>query len=346
MKDSIRQYNYLFYGFAFFFAYEILFGAVRLGLGFSTKLLLLGAIYFIVDAIWLVGMALIWEKLSSHRAHREKFTSTLWIFFGLNIPLSLICSFIEVTMEKAFILNTRFDAHFYDNMVLYFPYLLSVVISSFMLNVLMIGKEWFKDFKERIAENEKLSKQHAIAQFEVLQNRVNPQFLFASLNTLHDLLPRDIQRSHSFVQHLSRVYRYILENRESELVDLGTELEFLKSYAFLLAVRFDNAVTMDVDILPQSYEKRFLPLSSQIIIDNFLATNDHVLQGKPVSIEIKSDEQYLTLIDKTPHGGPSARILPGLASIVRRYQFLSALPVITNQHDQYFEVRIPLIQAV
>jgi LytS/YehU family sensor histidine kinase len=82
----------------------------------------------------------------------------------------------------------------------------------------------------------KVQKENLQSQFEVLKQQVNPHFLFNSLNVLTSLIKIDPDLAESFTERLSKVYRYVLENKEKDLVSLSTELEFLNAYLFLLEI--------------------------------------------------------------------------------------------------------------
>ena len=67
------------------------------------------------------------------------------------------------------------------------------------------------------------------------KNQMSPHFLFNSLNTLTSIIPEDPEAAVSFTEKLSEVYRYILQNKERELVTLSEEVDFVKSYLFPVA---------------------------------------------------------------------------------------------------------------
>ena len=99
-----------------------------------------------------------------------------------------------------------------------------------------------------LAELERFKKENAEFRFESLRAQVNPHFLFNSLNTFSSLIYQSKEKAESFVSELSDVYRYILENRDRELITLEKELEMLKSYIYLIQLRFEQNLTVTIDI--------------------------------------------------------------------------------------------------
>lgn len=65
-------------------------------------------------------------------------------------------------------------------------------------------------------ENERLKKENLQARLARLQEQVNPHFLFNSLGTLRSMVNEEAPRE--FIQRLAEVYRYLLDNRQADLV--------------------------------------------------------------------------------------------------------------------------------
>jgi LytS/YehU family sensor histidine kinase len=62
-----------------------------------------------------------------------------------------------------------------------------------------------------------------------LKTQVNPHFLFNNLNTLCSIIPEDPKKAVTFVEQLSKVYRYILEVRDEKTIPLQEEIQILKA---------------------------------------------------------------------------------------------------------------------
>jgi len=105
----------------------------------------------------------------------------------------------------------------------------------------------------------RLQKENLQSQFEVLRQQVNPHFLFNSLNVLTSLIKLEPDLAEQFTEHLSKVYRYVLENKDNDLVSLQTELDFLDAYIFLLNIRFMDKIVVKVEIGEQKRECQILP---------------------------------------------------------------------------------------
>ena len=81
-----------------------------------------------------------------------------------------------------------------------------------------------------LAEVERFKKENTEFRFEMLRNQVNPHFLFNSLNTLSSIMHHDLNTAANYIRRLSEVYRYVLENRQKDLVTLKTEIQFINAF--------------------------------------------------------------------------------------------------------------------
>jgi len=128
--------------------------------------------------------------------------------------------------------------------------------------------QWNDSFKQM----QKLKEEKLIFQYETLKNQVNPHFLFNSLNTLSSLVSQDVESSEKFIQKLSSVYRYILENKDKELVPVSTELEFVKDFFYLQKIRDQEKIELKIEVSKGNTEM-ILPVSLQMLVENAIKHN-------------------------------------------------------------------------
>jgi tetratricopeptide (TPR) repeat protein len=191
---------------------------------------------------------------------------------------------------------------------------------------------------------EYLEKQHLLNEIALLKTQVNPHFLFNSLSILSSLVHVNPDLSEQFIDQLSRSYRYILEQKEQSLVHLRTELEFIKSYSFLLKIRFENKFDLRIQ-LPEVALDRFkiAPLTLQLLIENAVKHNRMSLK-EPLVIEIFIDGDFLMIKNRLqPRPQQEASTGTGLANIINRYALLTDRSVRAGEYDDSFVVKIPLL---
>lgn len=190
----------------------------------------------------------------------------------------------------------------------------------------------------------KLQKENLQSQFEVLKQQVNPHFLFNSLNVLSSLIKIDPDLAELFTEKLSKVYRYVLENKEKDLVTLNTELDFLTAYLFLIDIRFSGKIVVNIKIDKKYLEYLILPIAVQMIIENAIKHNTYS-KAQPLKIEIFVDKKHQLNIINNLRARETKLISTGvgLENITRRYALISdRVPEFTKTEEQYI-VRLPLL---
>ena len=189
-----------------------------------------------------------------------------------------------------------------------------------------------------------MERQKLIGEIDLLRTQVNPHFLFNSLNILSSLVHVNPDLSEQFIEHLSRLYRYILEQKDRPLLSLRTELDLLDSYAFLLNIRFGDKFSLQIHLDPADIDRyNIAPLTLQLLVENAVKHN-RMSAKEPLVVTISRDSDYLLVknrLQRRPNPEPSTGT--GLNSIVNRYALLGESPVIAGEEGEEFVVRVPLL---
>ena len=191
----------------------------------------------------------------------------------------------------------------------------------------------------------KVQKENLQSQFEVLKQQVNPHFLFNSLNVLTSLIKIDPDLAESFTEQLSKVYRYVLENKEKDLVSLSTELEFLNSYLFLLEIRFMKKLFINFKIDNSYFDYQILPIAIQLIIENAIKHNIFS-KAQPLQIDIFVDDQMRLNIVNNLNLRETKLVSTGvgLENINRRYALVSDQKPEFIKTSNQFIAKLPLLK--
>ncbi len=204
---------------------------------------------------------------------------------------------------------------------------------------------YFKEYKMTSLEAEQLKRITAQAELQLIKSQINPHFLFNNLNVLSALIMKDNQEANRFIEEFSKVYRYILSNHDKELVDLKSEINFIRPYLFLLQKRFADALVIDLDIREQPHEQYIIPASLQMLIENAIKHNV-VSRQRPLRIRVHSNGDHLLEVSNNLQSKQTKEASTGigLQNIIKRYQLVSRRPVEIENNGQSFTVRLPLLQ--
>ncbi len=203
----------------------------------------------------------------------------------------------------------------------------------------------YDQWKTALLEQERVKQEHVRSQLEGLRSQVNPHFLFNSLNTLMSIIPDDSQLAVSYLQRLSKVFRYVLENRDEQLISLETELDFIENYIFLQKERFRENLRITMDVPDNLKSLKIVPLSLQILFENAIKHNI-VSEKKPLTVEVFVRDDKIVVrnnLQRKSQVMDSTKF--GLDNIRNRYHFFTEATVDVQEDAQYFTVAIPLLKV-
>jgi two-component system LytT family sensor kinase len=206
-----------------------------------------------------------------------------------------------------------------------------------------IGYQFFKAWKQSLIEVEKYKAESANAQLLNLKNQLNPHFLFNNLSVLSSLVYQNQDKAVDFINELSKVYRYVLDNKNAELVSLQEELDFLAHYIYLLKIRFGENITFDIRI-DESENSYLPPMCLQMLAENTIQHNE-TSNANPLKVSIFTENNRLIVSNPTqPRSDKSESSRTGLKKMKLRYQFFIDDQIEIIHTEKKFTVILPLIK--
>jgi sensor histidine kinase YesM len=222
-----------------------------------------------------------------------------------------------------------------------FYIILSLGVSTFMQARSFMVK-WKQASKTEVKQ-QRIIAGTANAKFETLKNQIDPHFLFNSLNVLSSLIEENPDNAQRFTTSLSKIYRYVLEQKDKELVSVDEELSFAKTYMNLLKMRFENSLFYELPETVIKPDAKVVPLSLQLLLENTVKHNV-VSEQRPLHIRIFIEGDYLAIQnDFQKKEVIQSRQGVGLQNIVDRYSIITNRKVLIEQNEQTFTVKIPVL---
>jgi hypothetical protein len=190
---------------------------------------------------------------------------------------------------------------------------------------------------------ESLEKEKTLVQYESLKQHLNPHFLFNSLTSLRSLIKTDSKTAASFLDGMSKVYRYVLKSGEQELVRLQDELEFVKTFTELQKIRFKEGLEVNINVDESYFNKYIAPVTLQNLVENAIKHNT-ADKDSPLVIEIFTEEGFVVVRNNLQR----YRIVEtsnkkGLASLQTLYRYYSDKQMEIKEDDKFFTIKIPLL---
>ena len=159
------------------------------------------------------------------------------------IAITLVTIFILYFVVEVVINGSSVSAYLENQSAQ--AYLLSLVISM-VVCFIFYGAYYYRFSQEKKVKEQKLIAGTASAKFDALKNQLDPHFLFNSLNVLTSLIEENPEAATRFTTALSKVYRYVLEQKNKDLVTVEEELKFAKQYMALIKMRFEDSIVFSL----------------------------------------------------------------------------------------------------
>lgn len=283
--------------------------------------------------------SLYFDRVKKWFPDESRYKKRILVGFSGSVLLTLLLLFVLRFVVVVLIYGGAPES-FLNNSKGYFIFGLIITVNiSLLIHVIY----FYKAFSEtKVAESEFVARTES-ARFESLKSQIDPHFLFNSLNVLASLIGEDPDRAERFTTKLSRVYRYVLEQKDKELVPLDEELHFARDYMELLKMRFEDAIFFEIPEKAVDPEMKIVPLSLQILLENTIKHNA-VSTGKPLKIEIYEKDQYLVVANEiNPRKITEKSTNIGLNNIRERYRFLTDRLVKIENNSTKFKVSLPLL---
>jgi two-component system, LytTR family, sensor kinase len=262
----------------------------------------------------------------------------------------LICLGIFYLMSAAFISilllaydATGFFGYNYREFHFYKTYAAAVIINTF-LTFLNEGIYRFEKLAETVKQTEQLKREYMKSRLLGLKSQMNPHFLFNSLNTLSSLIQEDDDRAEEFLNHMSKVYRYLLRYRDEKLVALETELYFARSYYHLLKQRYGEGIHITTEAEGRGEELMIAPFTLQMLIDDTVGKNT-ISRSEPLEITIRLEGDRLLFCNSLHcRIGPCVQT-EAMENILAKYKLLCEDEVRVEDDGSYRVISLPLIHS-
>ena len=208
-----------------------------------------------------------------------------------------------------------------------------IVIIDLAIYIIMI---YIYELNKAKLLEEQLKKENAISELKALKNQLSPHFLSNSLTTLLYLIDFDTEKSKVFAHNLASVYNKLLDFLERDLILIKDEIEYIKEYIALLQNRFGQNLRVEIDLQQEIYEKKIVPLSLQVGVENAVKHNV-VSKVEPLQIIIRDKDNYIMIENNfQPKSRTTESNGIGIANLKKRYKLLADKQLEIEKSDQKF----------
>jgi len=220
------------------------------------------------------------------------------------------------------------------------------LVIAWLVIAFQLGQLNFKHAKKAEHQAAEMQKELLLSKYETLKNQVNPHFLFNSFSVLSSLIHDNQDLASEFLDQLSKMYRYMLDNRDNQMVTLSKEVEFMNSYIFLLKARHEEGLDVNIDLSLDDHNFFVPTLSLQMLIENAIKHNKFT-KDNPLTIRIFNEgDNYLVVENELRAKKDVQSTKIGLENIRKRYDYQSDKRVIIAESESHFTVKLPILTSM
>ena len=167
--------------------------------------------------------------------------------------------------------------------------------------------------------------------------------MFNSLNVLSDLVYEDQAKAVKFIHQFSDIYRYVLDSRNKELVPLQDEIDFINKFVFLLKMRFEDKLKIEINV-PTNADELIVPLSLQLLIENAVKHNE-ISTANPLQIKITRIKDLIEVVNpvKLKNVSIDSKQI-GLKNLMQQYDYFSDRKPLIKTENNTFLVTLPILK--
>lgn len=285
-------------------------------------------------ALFETGIAL--SKIINATAALKK-KESLRFFFKLLVQILVISALVILFF------SIDFPQKYGYNDLIVRRVLIMGLIFSILITTGFTAEELLIKWNESELEASENKKQALQSELNALKLQLDPHFLFNNLSTLTSLIEENQDTAVQYVTNLSAVYRYVLSNRNKNVIVLKTELDFIKEYLFLYQIRYGSSIAVKITGERKNLNKFIAPLTLQLLVENAIKHNSFSVTT-PLIININYQDHWI-IVDNNKSAKftkePGEGI--GLAHIYHSYKLLGDIIPVVQDRETTFEVRVPLL---
>jgi len=286
-----------------------------------------------------IGFGILYAKYSWEK------NAKLLVIVGVigSVIWSTLAFFIARFIHLVWIEGYTFEKFLEDENFL--TYLFSMMI-AFIATLAFHSFYFYKALQDVKLKEKTFESKSNSAKFDALKNQLDPHFLFNSLNVLSALIDEDTEKAQDFTIGLSKVYRYVLDQKNKDLVSLEGEIKFAETYLNLLKMRFEDSLEVNIDPNTKRKDAKVIPLSLQLLLENAVKHNK-VSEQNPLKINIYCKNECLVVennLQPKIDSRTKDRNGIGLDNIQSRYELFTSTKCEIVKTTTTFSVQLPLLQ--
>lgn len=262
---------------------------------------------------------------------------------ALQVGVNLLCTVLVISGGVAvyfvFILGyTTFSAELLTLNSIY-------IITSLFYTMLYLSVYYLNRHNKTTLQKEKALRQRMESQLQQLTKEVNPELLYNSLETLIVLAHQDACQAEQFIDRLSLVYRYFLDQKYKELTALQYEIEAVQHLVYVYNKRHEEAIHFHVNLTDEESALLIIPGTLLELVENAILTT-MISPDNPLEIDAYTESDYFVLAyQRRDKLMPRTYQSRSIEEMIQAYTFFTDRPLLCQSSEEESVIKIPLLQT-
>ena len=177
-----------------------------------------------------------------------------------------------------------------------------------------------------------------------LTNQINPHFFFNALNGISSLVrKKDDKTALCYIDHLSDIFRYILQSENKGIVTLEEELDFARSFNEVMQVRYAGKWDATFDV-PDDCLKYGIPVLALLPLIENVGVHNMIDSEHIMDIDIRLDEHDILWVTNPvyPKLTPPVTNGTGLKNLDARFEMMMNKHISVENDGTTYTVKLSL----
>lgn len=220
------------------------------------------------------------------------------------------------------------------------------LVTGILYNILYFSNYYLQ--KENTTKITAEKQQREVLEMEMMEfrNDINSDLLYESLENVINLMYRDVEKAEEYIDNLASAYRYVLTNRQEELIPLEAELEAAKTMVQLLNENYYGQLRLEVTFQDSGSEVMLIPGSLPVVIES-IVRNTIISRYELLIIRCyQEDDEYITIQSKLNDKlilHAESRL--ALSRLQKSYSLYSDKPLIQVKAYEENYIKLPIIRV-
>ncbi len=144
-------------------------------------------------------------------------------------------------------------------------------------------------------EKEKLEQLKDKAVLDALRARINPHFLYNSLNSIASLVKSQPEKAEEMVLNLSELFRLSIKDDADHFTSIAEELDTIRLYLSIEKIRFGEKLTYAIEVQPDCLDQKIPRFLLQPLVENAVKHGTSKVSEGKLAVEIYNENSDLVM---------------------------------------------------